>query len=200
MDDSTTSNLYDMIIGTDLMTELGITINFAEQVMMWDGATAPLKDCDCIFDIDILHLIYEEAHYSETLFTMSKQQTRILDADYHSADLTEVSKAVTHLDVDEQQRLYYLLKQYEYLFNGTLEKWKGKPVDFELKPNAKPYHEKAYPIPQCLELTTCKECKHLCKLGVLCHVNHSEWVVPTFIKSKKNNSVHFLSDFRELNK
>ena len=30
VDDSTTSNLYDMIIGTDLMTELGITINFAE--------------------------------------------------------------------------------------------------------------------------------------------------------------------------
>ena len=30
VDDSTTSNLYDMIIGTDLMTELGITINFTE--------------------------------------------------------------------------------------------------------------------------------------------------------------------------
>ena len=29
VDDSTTSNLYDIIIGTDLMTELGITINFA---------------------------------------------------------------------------------------------------------------------------------------------------------------------------
>ena len=72
VDDSTTSNLYDMIIGTDLVTELGITINFAERVMMWDGATAPLKDCDCIFDIDILNLIYEEAHYSEILFAMSE--------------------------------------------------------------------------------------------------------------------------------
>ena len=39
---------------------------------MWDGATAPLKDCDCIFDIDILNLIYEEAHYSEILFAMSE--------------------------------------------------------------------------------------------------------------------------------
>ena len=123
---------------------------------MWDGATAPLKDCDCIFDIDILNLIYEEAHYSEILFAMSEQQTRILDADYHAADLMEVSKAVTHLDVEEQQCLYYLLKQYKYLFNGTLGKWKGKPVDFELRPNAKPYHAKAYPIPQSLEATTCK--------------------------------------------
>ena len=112
----------------------------------------------------------------------------------------EVSKAETHLDVEEQQCLYYLLKQYEYLFDGTLGKWKGKPVDFELRPNMKPYHAKAYPIPESLEVTTHKECKCLCKLGVLCHINCSEWVVPMFIKSKKNISVHFLSDFRELNK
>ena len=30
VDDSTISNLYDTIIGADLMTELGITIDFAE--------------------------------------------------------------------------------------------------------------------------------------------------------------------------
>ena len=72
VDDSTTSNLYDMMIKTDLMTELGITIDFTEQVMTWDGATAPLKDCDCVFDIDILNLIYEEARYSEILFAMSE--------------------------------------------------------------------------------------------------------------------------------
>ena len=107
---------------------------------------------------------------------------------------------MTHLDVEEQQHLYYLLKQYEYLFDGTLGKWKGKPVDFELRPNAKPYHAKAYPIPQSLEVTTHKECERLCKLGVLHCINHSEWVVPMFIKSKKNKSVCFLSDFRELNK
>ena len=150
--------------------------------------------------IDILNLIYEEAHYSEILFAMSEQQTRILDADYHAADLTEVSKAATHLDVEEQQCLYYLLTQYEYFFDGTLGKWKGKPVNFELRPNMKPYDAKAYPIPQSLEATTSKECERLCKLGVLCHINHSEWVVPMFIKSKKNRSVCFLYDFRELDK
>ena len=107
---------------------------------------------------------------------------------------------MTHLDVEEQQHLYNLLKQYEYLFDGTLAKWKGKPVNFELKPNAKPYHAKAYPIPQSLEVTMHKECECLCKLGVLCHINCPEWAAPTFIKSKKNKSVHFLSDFRELNK
>ena len=112
----------------------------------------------------------------------------------------EVSKAATHLDIEEQQHLYYLLKQYKYLFDGTLGKWKGKPVNFELKPNAKPYHAKAYPILQSLEATTCKECERLCKLGVLCCIIHSEWVALMFIKSKKNKSVCFLSDLREFNK
>ena len=79
-------------------------------------------------------------------------------------------------------------------------KWKGKPINFEVKPDAEPYHAKAYPIPQSLEATMCTECECLCKVGVLCHINHSEWVVPNFIKSEKNKSVHFLSDFRELNK
>ena len=39
------------------------------------------------------------------------------------ADLKEVSNAVTHLDVEEQQHLYQLLKQYNYLFDGKLGKW-----------------------------------------------------------------------------
>ena len=54
VDDSTTSNLYDMIIGTDLMTELGITINFATRAMTWDDTTAPLTDHDCALDMIFL--------------------------------------------------------------------------------------------------------------------------------------------------
>ena len=85
---------------------------------------------------------------------MSEQQIRILDADYHAVDLKEVSTTATHLDVHEQQHLHQLLKQYNYLFDGTLGKWKGKPINFEVKPDVKHYHVKAYPIPQSLEATT----------------------------------------------
>ena len=35
---------------------------------------------------------------------------------------------------------------------------------------------------------------------VLKKVNHSQWAAPTFIIPKKDNTVRFISDFRELNK
>ena len=40
----------------------------------------------------------------------------------------------------------------------------------------------------------------LINVGVLKRTDNSKWVAPTFIISKKNGTVCFLSDFRELNK
>ena len=42
--------------------------------------------------------------------------------------------------------------------------------------------------------------KRLEEAGVLKRVNHSKWAVPTLIIPKKDSSVRFISDFRELNK
>ena len=35
---------YDMIIGRDLLSELGITLNFSDQTMTWDESTVRMKD------------------------------------------------------------------------------------------------------------------------------------------------------------
>ena len=72
--------------------------------------------------------------------------------------------------------------------------------DVELRPDATPYHAKAYPIPQVHTATLKMEVDRLVKAGVLRQVNHSEWAAPTFIIPKKDGSVRFISDFRELNK
>ena len=46
-----------------------------------------------------------------------------------------------------------------------------------------------------------QEVEHLVVLGVLELANDSEWVAPSFAKPKhKLNQVHFLSEFRNLNK
>ena len=34
---------YDLIIGTDLMTELQLRMDFQEKTMTWDDMTAPMK-------------------------------------------------------------------------------------------------------------------------------------------------------------
>jgi hypothetical protein len=45
-----------------------------------------------------------------------------------------------------------------------------------------------------------KEVERLCKLGVLERQPASEWALPSFIIPKKDRTVCFLSDFREVNK
>ena len=45
-----------------------------------------------------------------------------------------------------------------------------------------------------------KEVERLCKIGVLCKINRSEWAAGTFVIPKKNKQIRFITDFRELNK
>ena len=48
---------HDMIMGCDLMTELGIKLDFKDRVMTWDGASTPMKsqDLDSLLSIKSAH-------------------------------------------------------------------------------------------------------------------------------------------------
>jgi len=74
----------------------------------------------------------------------------------------------------------------------------GNIKNIELKENIKPYHAEAFPIPKSREETLKKEISWLCQLAVLKNINNSEWTAPTFIIPKKDGSVRFISDFKEL--
>ena len=103
----------------------------------------------------------------------------------------------THLKLEEREMLFKLLNKYKDLFDGTLGRWNLGTYDIELKPDAKPYHARGFPVPRVHEKTLRQEVKRLCKLGVLRKVNRSEWEAPTFIIPKKDQTVRFISDFRD---
>ena len=95
--------------------------------------------------------------------------------------------------------------QCEELFGGTLDHWKGGEVNFELKPDAKLYHGRPFPI-LCVHRDTIKrEVAGLVEIGVLKPIQESEWASPLFITPKKLKDldgpgiVRFLSDLWELN-
>ena len=67
---------------------------------------------------------------------------RILNAKYSKADIKTTAERSTHLDPQERNELYTLLKKYESLFDGNLGTYHGKPYDIKLKPDAEPYHGK----------------------------------------------------------
>ena len=125
---------------------------------------------------------------------------RILDAKYSKADIKTIAERSTHLDPQEKNELYTLLKKYECLFYGNLGTWYGKPYDIKLKPDAEPYHGKPFPVPRIHELTFKQELYRLEYLKVIKKVNRSQQGAPKFLKPKKDSTVRFISDFRELKK
>ena len=79
-------------------------------------------------------------------------------------------------------------------------------VNFELKPDAKPYHGRPFPVLQVHKDTIKNEVARLVDIGVLKPIQESEWASPSFIISKKSKdpndpgTVRLLSDLGELNK
>ena len=185
---------YDMIIGRDLLTELGLDISFKQQTITWDTAEIPMKPRDCT---------PEDAYHVKDSLAMDEASDRIkqiIDAKYEPANLDTVVQECKHLNKNQQASLHQLLTKYEDLFDGTLGQWNEAPYDIKVRKDATPYHARAYPIPRAHEATLKHEVERLCQIGVLKKVNRSEWAAPTFIIPKKDGTVRFISDFRELNK
>ena len=117
-----------MIIGRDLLMELGIDISFSKSQVQWDKHIIPLKNIDCT-ENDSYH-VREEGTLDEAT-TRIKQ---ILDAKYKKANLDNIASSQNHLNKEEKDKLLRLLRKYESLFNGTLGKWHSQPYNVELKP------------------------------------------------------------------
>jgi len=138
-------------------------------------------------------------HDSDLIAEATARTKRILDAHYESADIDQIISTCHNLNDTQKQQLKTLLEEFKTLFDGTLGSWKDQQINIELKEGVKPYHARAFPIPKSREETFKKEISRLCQIGVLRKVNHSEWAAPAFVIPKKDGSVRFISDFRELN-
>ena len=53
------------------------------------------------------------------------------------------------------------------MFQGTLGEWKGEEVHFDLKPDAKPFHGRPYPVPCIHKEVVRKEVDRLVSIDVL---------------------------------
>ena len=103
VDMSTKNSHYNMIVGSDLLSELGFTFNHEHRMTTWEGSFIPMKTQDSLQDpIELISYI-EELFESESVKELKERQDRILDADYHKADLNKVTAEAVHLVPEEQK-------------------------------------------------------------------------------------------------
>ena len=137
-----------MIIGRDLIRYLGIDIHGTDMTIHWDNAAIPWRNIDSTTN-DVFALSQNNAPFnSET-----KRMKGILDVKYSKAGLKTITESSTHLDPQERNELYTILKKYEWLFDGNIGTSHGKTYDIKLKPDAEPYNGKTFTVPRIHELT-----------------------------------------------
>jgi hypothetical protein len=111
-DRSESSSPYEMIMGRDILGELGIFMNFDDYTLTWDTDTIPMEKWDTCTSssIEALIEVYMSANEPQTLRDEYSWATKILDAEYKPASLDDVIKTCENLHVVEQHQLKILLQ------------------------------------------------------------------------------------------
>jgi hypothetical protein len=76
-----------MIIGRDLLGELGIILNFNDHTVTWDIDTIPMKDRGTLNTQDAIVEVYLASNEPKNLVDEFLRSNKILDAEYKPAIL-----------------------------------------------------------------------------------------------------------------
>jgi hypothetical protein len=99
VDDKSSSKeaAYAMIMGKDLMTSIGITVDCEKICIRWVGIEIPLKTRTTLNDNEILHMLYHVENEPDILQEAEKRQNRILDADYRKVEVDTYVQELSNL-------------------------------------------------------------------------------------------------------
>ena len=133
---------YDMIIGRDLLVELGIILDFKNKTIKWDNDTIAMDSSPLNLKeksgLTLGQLIFKQelaALDSEpkSITAATNRAIKLMDVEYEAAKIPEVVAAQNHLNLVEKTKLTKLLTKYKHLFDGNLGRFNIKPVAIELK-------------------------------------------------------------------
>ena len=167
---------YDIIIGRDLMHEIGLEMNFQTGRMTWDNAWINMQDPDLFKEGSVEEFEKELFMMHDPDTTEAERIQRIVDVKYAPADLQAEVNSLTKINGEQKKQLLTLLSKFKTLFDGTLGDWKTEPVDLILKdPKTVPVYQKPYPVPKSKEKKLKEECQRLVDMKILRKINKSEW-------------------------
>jgi hypothetical protein len=127
-----------MIVGSDLLNELGIDIRYSDNCIEWEGDTIQMKNLGELQDRKTCEMIYNLHTDSPILKEHEERQAAIIDANYSKVDIDIM---VDELNIEEssKRKLELTLKKFPTLFGGGLGQLNIPPVSIELKKDAKPF-------------------------------------------------------------
>ena len=90
IDDTTSPRAasYDMIMGRDIMSELGLDISFSNHEITWDGVAVPMKERGTIRDRETAHELMLTANEGGRTTDAMSRVKRILDSNYQGSSLS----------------------------------------------------------------------------------------------------------------
>ncbi|XP_032069854.1 uncharacterized protein K02A2.6-like, partial [Thamnophis elegans] len=89
-----------------------------------------------------------------------------------------------------------LVNEFPAVFDGTLGKYTGTPVSFNLDPSVQPVRMKPRRVPIALKPKVDAELDKLVAQGVLEPVDHARWETPIVLPIKPDGSVRICADYR----
>ena len=137
---------------------------------------------------------------SKNIRSATDRIKKILYAKYKKVNSKEITNKLKYINLDEQVLIYRLLQKHENMFDGILENYTGTEYKIKLLEGAQPYHAQPFLIQKIHYQTLKTEVNKLVSIGILKHKNNSASTGPVFIIPKKNGTVSFICDFRELSK
>ena len=162
---------YDVIVGRDLLEELGMILDFSKEIIKWEESHVPMVDTNTPTEDLASHAQQAKNEVFATLNGNKSDIKRTMEAKYVKADLDSITDGMEHLSSSERTSSKEVLKNDEELFDGTLGTWRAETLDVESKPGVSPCHAKPCPTPKAHEQTLEDEVDRLCKAGVLQKVN-----------------------------
>jgi hypothetical protein len=91
------SNSYDLIIGRDLMHEIGIVICFSPAEVRWDNASIPMQPVDKSTEEFEQELMFAQ----DPLTTDAERLQNIVESIYCPADLNKIATECHLLNADQ---------------------------------------------------------------------------------------------------
>lgn len=175
-----------MVIGRDLMSALGLILNFKDKVVQWD---------ECSLSLNTGQSATDEAVDAKKDHEFSDESKEVANGSIKPEQLLP-----DELNGQLSQRYLELLVQYRKLYDGHLGRMRFDDYEIPITPDYKPVHAKPYTVARSHEAKAREKIQQLITADVLEQIYDSEVAAPAFFLVKPDGSLRLLVDYRWLNK